>query len=156
MLDRLYQVFDDLARKYEVFKIESRGDGYMACTNLVMDQSQDHVKNMAEFAMAAIEAASQIPIDKDDPRMGFLQIRAGIHSGAVVSSVVGSFNPRYGLFSDTMNVSARMESTSLPGRIQCSEHSARLLLAQAPTIPITIRGQEQIKRKGDLKTFWIN
>ena len=54
---------------------ETIGDAYMAVTNLVKDQSKDHVKRVAEFSLEALEAASQIPIDMDDPSKGFVQIR---------------------------------------------------------------------------------
>jgi hypothetical protein len=39
MLDRLYTKFDLLSEKYDVFKVETIGDSYMAVTNLHKDQS---------------------------------------------------------------------------------------------------------------------
>jgi hypothetical protein len=49
-----------------------------------------------------------------------------------------------------------MESSCLPGRIQCTEESARLLAEQCPEIPIAPRGEISIKGKGEMVTFWIN
>ena len=56
--------------------------------------SLQHVKQVAEFAMEAIEAAAQVNIDDDAPERGTVQIRVGFHSGPVVSNVIGSLNPR--------------------------------------------------------------
>ena len=39
MLDRLYTIFDMLSEKYDVFKVETIGDAYMAVANLHHDQS---------------------------------------------------------------------------------------------------------------------
>jgi hypothetical protein len=39
MLDRLYTKFDLLSEKYDVFKVETIGDAYMAVANLHKDQS---------------------------------------------------------------------------------------------------------------------
>ncbi|CAJ1950025.1 unnamed protein product [Cylindrotheca closterium] len=155
LLDRLYHKFDDLSRKHELFKIETIGDAYMCAGNLATDQSGDHAKRIALFAKEAITAASETPIDEEDPSLGFIKIRVGFHSGPVVSNVVGNLNPRYGVFGDTVNVASRMESSSEVERIHCSKASARLLVRQAPEIPTTLRGYTALKGKGKMSTYWV-
>lgn len=56
----------------------------MGVSNLVEDQKDCHVKAIAEFAIAMINAASMILIDEDEPNKGYVQIRVGFHSGKLL------------------------------------------------------------------------
>jgi len=155
MLDRLYLAFDKVARKNNVFKVETIGDAYMGVTNLERQQTASHVKDAAKFAIDLVNEASKILIDDEDPSKGYVNIRVGFHSGPVVSNVIGSLNPRYGLFGDTVNTSSRMESNSKANRILCSDAAYKLLVEQAPDVSVKKRGKIAVKGKGDMVVYWV-
>ncbi|CAJ1963241.1 unnamed protein product [Cylindrotheca closterium] len=156
LLDRLYLKFDEVTRKYDLFKVETVGDAYMCAGNLANDQHEDHVRRIALFATGICKAASETLIDEDDPSVGYTKIRVGFHCGPVVSNVVGSLNPRYGVFGDTVNVAARMETTSAAGRVHCSELSAKRLMDDAPDLLVKARGATLIKGRGRMMTYWVS
>eukprot|EP00980_Cylindrotheca_fusiformis_P023345 scaffold10399_cov113-Cylindrotheca_fusiformis.AAC.5 len=156
LLNRLYTKFDALSRKYDVFKVETIGDAYMAVTNLVKNQEKDHAKRIAEFAIDAIREANGTLVDEEDPLKGYVNVRVGFHSGSVVADVVGTRNLRYCLFGDSVNTASRMESSSKANRIHCSLASAEILAKQCPALPVKSRGLIPIKGKGEMHTCWVN
>ena len=54
-------------------------------------------------------------------------VRIGLHTGTVVTGLIGSKLPKFSVFGDTMNTASRMESTCKPGCIQVSSSTYELL-----------------------------
>ncbi len=157
LLDRLYDRLDSVAEGLGVYKIETIGDAYLCAANVVQNQANTHAFIMAQFAVAAQQAAAETLIDEEEPSRGPVRIRVGLSSGPCMASVVGHRNPKYTLFGDTINTASRMESSSVAGYIQCSQRTADLLREQDPgrLIHIELRGRVRIKGKGDMITYWI-
>jgi class 3 adenylate cyclase len=140
MLSRLFKKLDMLAYLHGVQRVDIIGDAYIAAANLSDDQPDDHAARLARFAIAAVRAARETPIDPAGPLLaGHVQLRAGLHCGAVSGFLVGSHGLKYTLAGDAVNVAARMQSTCAAGRIQCSEDFARAAGDQAHDIILACR-----------------
>ena len=157
LLHRLFDRFDSLAAKNDVFKVDISGGGaWMGATNCIQDQSKDHAQRIAQFAAATVQAASETLIDEGHPERGYVQIQVAFISGPVLANVVGSVTPRYSLFGDTINAVRYLAGKSEPGGILCSESSVSLLEQQAPEIPVKCKGRVFVMGMGVMTVFWVN
>jgi hypothetical protein len=84
-----------------------------------------------------------------------LALRFGLNSGPTTAGVLRGEKGRFQLFGDTVNTAARMESNSERNRIQVSQSTADLLIADGKGHWLTPRNDLiNAKGKGLLQTFW--
>ncbi|KAL3912259.1 MAG: hypothetical protein SGILL_006953 [Bacillariaceae sp.] len=157
-LEKVFGQFDAAAKKHKVFKVETIGDSYVACTGAPYAQ-KDHVENMCLFATEIME---QFTDELEELALQFgpnttdLSLRCGLHSGVVTMGVLRNERARFQLFGDCVNTASRMESTSEAGKIQVSRESADLLIAAGYKEWLVPRSQSVVaKEKGVMGTFWL-
>ncbi len=83
---------------------------------------------------------------------GWLRIRIGIHTGAVVAGVIGRKKFSYDVWGNTVNIASKMEHNSVAGSILISEETYKRLRSNYSFIE---RGEIELKGKGSMKTYFL-
>ena len=162
LLGRLFGAFDTLAAQHCVERVDIVDGCYIVAANFSSHQPADHAVRLARFALAAVRTAASTAVDTQTPRLGTVQLMAGMHCGAVCGSVVGAHGGRkHTLHGDAVNVASRMESHGAPGAVQCSAAAAALIEAQGGCsrggLRLTQREEEvDVKGVGRMRTAWLS
>ena len=147
VLDAVFSEFDRIAGHYELEKIKTIGDCYMAVGGLPEPQA-DHAERVANAALEMLPALTRVGKWLDLP----LKVRIGLQTGDAVAGVIGRQKFVYDLWGDTVNTASRMESHGVGDRIQCTERLYRLLGDRFTFVP---RGEVDIKGKGLMPTYFL-
>ena len=147
-LNKIFSEFDRLAAEFGVEKIKTIGDAYMVAAGIPEAQS-NHADRIASLAPRMLGAVSAIAKSTELK----LEARIGIHTGPITAGVIGTHKFVYDVWGDTVNTASRMESQSLPGRIQVS---AATRAALGDRFKLERRGIIEVKGKGMMETYFLN
>ncbi|WP_432261730.1 adenylate/guanylate cyclase domain-containing protein [Cupriavidus sp. TMH.W2] len=147
ILNEIFADFDDIADKRGLEKIKTIGDAYMAAAGLPAPAA-DHAARAAHMALDMMEF-----LNRFNERSGYaLQLRIGIHSGAVVAGVIGRRKFIYDLWGDTVNIASRMESQGIVDGIQVTDDTRQQL---GKTFLLEDHGVIAARGIGDVHTWHL-
>jgi hypothetical protein len=119
-----------------------------------------HAVVMAEFAREMLQKFDhvvrgdlELTLGPDTAELG---LRVGLHTGPVTAGVIRGERARFQLFGDSVNTTARIESTGKPDRIHLSEQAYKELKRQGKAHWCLRRAEKVVaKGKGELETYWL-
>ncbi len=148
-LHECFKAFDEINTKYNIEKIKTIGDAYLAVAGLPVADP----KHAERIIMAAQEIITFMTNRRAKLGEKTFLVRIGVHTGSVVAGIVGVKKFAYDIWGDTVNTTARMEEHSEPGRINISQSTYDLVKEKFNCIA---RGEIDVKNKGALKMYFVD
>ncbi len=142
-----FTAFDKIMERHGLEKIKTIGDAYLAVCGLPVNDER-HAQNTVNAALDILEFVQK---RKQEVPYG-LDIRIGINSGSLIAGIIGVKKFAYDIWGDTVNTAARMEQSSLPGKINISEATYNLVKND---FICTARGKLQAKGKGEMEMYFV-
>jgi class 3 adenylate cyclase len=143
ILDEYFTEFDKLAEKYNLEKIKTIGDSYMLVGGL-HSANEVYIKNTALMALDILEYVKN--------KNKYFEVRIGIHIGPLVSGVVGKSKFAYDVWGTSVNIAARMETTSPPQHINITEEFYDKIKSE---FDCEYRGKIELKNKGLIDSYFL-
>ena len=146
-LDELVRTFDLMCDTYEVDKIKTIGDAYLAAGGL-------HGRSRESAIAIGGLALEMLKLQQRRPLLGGhkLEMRIGIHYGTTIAGIIGETRISYDLWGDAVNVASRMQSHGIPGRIQVSEE---FCAAVGDAFEFEDRGTVDFKGLGERRAYFL-
>ncbi|MBV9906910.1 MAG: GAF domain-containing protein [Hyphomicrobiales bacterium] len=152
LLDEYFSAFDDIVASYGLEKIKTIGDAYMAVGG-VLETGLRHPIDACLAALAMQATAARMKLQSDWLGLPSLDLRIGVHTGPVISGVVGNRRFTFDIWGDAVNTASFMEAHCLPGRINVSDTVAGHANALFELEP---RGPVEAKHERTHEMFFLN
>jgi adenylate cyclase len=152
LLDQYFTAFDDIVACYGLEKLKTIGDGYMAVGGVPATDRRHPI----DACLAALEmqaTVARIRSRRQKMRLPALELRVGIHTGPVISGIVGNRRFSFDIWGDAVNTASFMEAHCPPGQINISETVAGHAKALFELEP---RGTIKAKHERPYRMFFLN
>ncbi len=144
-----FKAFDEIIGKYNIEKIKTIGDSYMAAGGLPVPNKTHAI----DVIMAALEIQQFMEAHYSLSKIGkFSGARIGIHTGPVVAGIVGVKKFAYDTWGDTVNIASRMETSGAIGKVNISGATYELVKDKFRCVP---RGKVKAKNKGEIDMYFV-
>lgn len=146
-LNEIFATFDDICDELGVEKIKTIGDAYMAAAGLPKPCA-DHARRCVRAGLRMLDYLEQ----RNRTAAFKWSLRVGVHSGPVVTGVVGKRKYAFDVWGDTVNIASRMESAGEAGRVNISAYTYDLIREE---FECEYRGKVDAKGKGQIDMYFV-
>ena len=150
-IDHCFKAFDEIIGNYPIEKIKTIGDAYM-CAGGLPSTNDTHPIDMVNAALDIRDWMLAYKKERELSGKLAFEIRIGVHSGPVVSGIVGTKKFAYDIWGDTVNTASRMESSGEVGKVNISGTTHALI---ENSFKSEHRGKIEAKNKGQIDMYFV-
>lgn len=150
-LNYYFKKFDEITTRYNIEKIKTIGDAYMAAGGLPI------VGDKKTIALNCVKAALEMQqfvtesAKKAEHRV-LSRMRVGVHTGDVIAGIVGDKKYQYDIWGEAVNLASRIENAGEVGKVNISEATHALV---KDAFKCTHRGQIHAKNIGEIDMYFV-
>ncbi|PJJ08111.1 class 3 adenylate cyclase [Flavobacterium sp. 1] len=152
-INACFKAFDLITEKYNIEKIKTIGDSYMAAGG-IPKPDKESLTNIVLAGLEMQDFMAKRKINNEANNNPAFEMRLGIHAGPIVAGIVGIKKFQYDVWGDTVNTASRIESNGIVGKVNISE-SLYNLIKNEECFSFEYRGSIQAKGKGELKMYFV-
>ncbi len=149
ILDTFFNGFDKIIERFELKKVKTIGDAYMAVGG-IPDLNSNHAERVVLASKEIINFVTGINFQHEAIGNESWYVRIGIHSGPVIA---GNTSSNFDIWGDTVNIASRLESSGEVMKINISEEVKKLLPS---SFNISNQKTVHLKNKGDFEIYSID
>jgi class 3 adenylate cyclase len=150
-LDMCFTKFDEVISKYNLERIKTIGDCYMAAGGV----PHANTTNPVDIVLAALEIQRWMSEEKQRREVAgktYWGLRLGIHTGDLVAGVIGKTKFAYDVWGNTVNTASRVESGGEVGRVNITEDTYQYI---KDFFVCESRGKIDAKNIGLIETYFV-
>ncbi|GEM_PF-2514228 len=151
LLDYYFIKFDQIIQHYGLEKIKTIGDAYMFVSGL-NDTGSNSAINAVLAGMDMLKVLNDSKVEVQEKYGAHFNFRIGMHTGKTVSGVVGKIKYAFDIWGDSVNIAARMEAHSEPGKINITEDTYNQV---KHLFTCAARGHIEVKNKGSMEMYFV-
>jgi len=159
-LNDLFTKFDEAAERHNCNRIKILGDCYYCISGLPSLDPNDkdnhisnpnHAKNSVDMGLEMIDLIREV---REDFGVPGLDMRIGVHTGRVLSGLIGLRKWQFDIWSNDVTIANHMESSGKPGHVHITEKTRDQLNNEYTCREVDDMSDQVILDSG-LRTFLI-
>nr|XP_033340223.1 adenylyl cyclase X E-like isoform X1 [Megalopta genalis] len=153
-LNDLFGSFDEASERHNVLRIKFLGDCYY-CVSGVPTPNSQHAKSCVDLGLDMIKIIREVRARVRRESGVDVNMRIGVHSGNIISGILGANKWQYDVWSRDVVIANKMEQTGKPGKVHVTQQTLDLVDAtEYDCVPVESLNDEILK-KYEIRSYLI-